>query len=117
SLLSGPFPGGGQRLLDVVVDRHDLVQADELDDAGGRRAAQGKAQLAAAGGGQFVSARERADSGGVPEGGGGHVGRDQLWRLADHGGQQVTDVGGVRHVHLGGHGHHRVPTRPANAPF
>jgi hypothetical protein len=34
-LLSGPFPGGGQRLLDVAVERNDLVQANELDDAGG----------------------------------------------------------------------------------
>jgi hypothetical protein len=34
-LLSGPLPGGGQRRLDVAVDRHDLVQADELNYAGG----------------------------------------------------------------------------------
>ena len=34
-LLSGPSPWGGERLLDVVVERHDLVQANELDDAGG----------------------------------------------------------------------------------
>jgi hypothetical protein len=37
--------GGGERLLDMAVDRHDLVQADELEYAGGRRVTEGKAQL------------------------------------------------------------------------
>jgi hypothetical protein len=35
-LLSGLAPGAGQRLLDISVDRHDLVQADDLNYAGGR---------------------------------------------------------------------------------
>jgi hypothetical protein len=28
-------PGSGERLLDIAVDRHDLVQAGELDYADG----------------------------------------------------------------------------------
>jgi len=101
-------PRGGERLLDIAVDRHDLVQADELNYAGGRRVTEGKAELAAAGGGQLMGARECVNSGRVAEHGGGHVGRDHLGRLAGRGCQQVTHVRAVGEVHLGGHGHDSV---------
>jgi hypothetical protein len=46
---------GCQRLLDIAIDGHDLVQAGEPNDSGGRRVADCKPRFGPTSGGQALS--------------------------------------------------------------